>query len=570
MASNLKSLLNKKTWKGEEVGRAVLLNLFNDYAQADDPDHKPLFSLEDLRRMEASLVGKQNEIEAYNGYIGLYNGLAGESDRSEAIAQQAYNGYYRLLNFISNALQAERALKMLQDFPLIVTEKQYNEAIAKVEATHREMKTSYIDIFFDALSYYLGEIEGAKPKVPKKLKDAFEALKKEPFTNDHIIGLINDTWGIGYYQLPDGRRSDQMPQEEWWKALEEEYLRTHKYVIDGEVQGYKETAKHFNMKRTMAEWKQAYKEGQINQVEETSPAVWHAITEPPKGLTKWDILAGDYDMREVYKALYAEHDGKELEYFNMFKEDFPEVYKLIKEDMDKHAVLKPLTKLKPEQYADEMMSWGELADANLYYYPLLATAKGRDILDTFDDSKRSRIFSNGISIIKEDTISQDRLDENGHYKEVISPLFNLFITLEKLQAECKEEIEAARENLLKPSIKEINAYNSIIDLLEKTFKLPEIEQMKQARINNICMLVEKLNGLVAALFHALAGTEDQIKEKQAIIKELFPLIELDELQTDKANIRALEQQLQDLNSVNLSELHYYVLLLMREGEGAED
>lgn len=570
MASNLKSLLNKKTWKGEEIGRAVLLNLFNDFAQADDPDHQPLFSLEDLRRMEASLVGKPKEIEAYNSYIGLYNGLAGESDRSEAIAQQAYNGYYRLLNFLNNALQAERALKMLQDFPLVMTKKQYEDALAKVEKKQRGYCSSYLDVFFDALTYYLGEIEGTKPKVPKKLKDAFEALKKEPFTNNHIIGLINSVYGLGYYELSNGLRSDQMPRDEWIKALEEEYLKNHKYVVDGEVQGYKETVRHFSMKRTVEELRQIYKEGAISPSKEKSLAEWHKATEPPEGLTKWDILTGSYDMKDTYRGLEAEAGGKELEYFNMFKADFPDVYQAIKEDMDKQAVLKPFAKLQPEQYTDELISWGELADANLYYYPSLAKAKGRDILDNLEENKRERVFLNGISIIQEDTILKNRLDENGYYKEVVSPLYDLFISIEKLYENSKEEIEAAREHLLKPSIKEMNAYNSIIELLGKTFKLPEIEQMKQARIQNIYDLVEKLNDMAATLFNDLIGTDEQIKEKQAIIKELFPLIELEKLQTSEANIRALEKQFQDLSSVNLSELHYYVLLLMKEGEGAAD
>jgi hypothetical protein len=55
MARDIKSLLSKKGWTGEEVGKAVIASLINDAEQGSKP-HNPLFSQADLERMEDSLT----------------------------------------------------------------------------------------------------------------------------------------------------------------------------------------------------------------------------------------------------------------------------------------------------------------------------------------------------------------------------------------------------------------------------------------------------------------------------------------------------------------------------------
>ena len=55
MAKNIDSLLNKKGWTGEEVGKALIASLIHDIRHQSEPDFQPLFSPSDFEKMENSL-----------------------------------------------------------------------------------------------------------------------------------------------------------------------------------------------------------------------------------------------------------------------------------------------------------------------------------------------------------------------------------------------------------------------------------------------------------------------------------------------------------------------------------
>lgn len=53
---NINKLLSQSTWKGKEVGKAVLLTLIElNKTQAET---KPLFSKEDIRKMVKGQIGR--------------------------------------------------------------------------------------------------------------------------------------------------------------------------------------------------------------------------------------------------------------------------------------------------------------------------------------------------------------------------------------------------------------------------------------------------------------------------------------------------------------------------------
>ena len=51
---NIKTILNKKTWRGDEVGKALIASLINDIVNAGK-DWKPLFPQSEYNRMVDSL-----------------------------------------------------------------------------------------------------------------------------------------------------------------------------------------------------------------------------------------------------------------------------------------------------------------------------------------------------------------------------------------------------------------------------------------------------------------------------------------------------------------------------------
>ena len=69
---NINKLLSQSTWKGKEVGKAVLLTLVE--LNKPNASTKPLFSKEDIRKMVKGLAN-EHERSIYNRYIELNNAI---------------------------------------------------------------------------------------------------------------------------------------------------------------------------------------------------------------------------------------------------------------------------------------------------------------------------------------------------------------------------------------------------------------------------------------------------------------------------------------------------------------
>lgn len=566
MTTNINTLLNKKKWRGEEVGQALIVNLVNDYKMRATPGHPPLFSEADLKRMTASLESDR-DIKAYRTYANLYGGLVSQHNRNEAVRQQAQHGHYMLLMYVTNAEQARLAEQEIEGLPVIMTEKQYKETMAKREAQRRTCAESYPGLIFAALGYYLGEYAGAKPKVPKPIKDALQALKKRPFKNKHILGLINETYGIGYYLFPNGKRSDQLTEEEYQNELRAigDHAEIQDIISEGDTDS--EAATAFRLRRLKAEWYGA-------EEEKKEWPKWVVDPEPPGGLTCWDVLAGDYDMREAYSGVLGEYEGEEKAFFKEFIADFPDLYKALREDIAGHKAIKHLADTKPAQYFKEVITWGELADAGVYGYPEMIKEGIKDAYgqpyEEEDSPHRIRARMNGVAILTPDSTTSFNIDENGYYKEQpYRGIYGLFSSIEALAANeaIKAHIRVAREELLIPALKEVAAYYALLSLIGELYKIPELEEMKPD-ITFILDQVDALNGLILTLFSDLSGGN---KERQALVKDLFPLIDLDAINPTEEAIEAAREKLTDRAApVNLSDLHDLVKGLMREDErGAE-
>jgi hypothetical protein len=567
MATSINTLLNKKKWRGEEVGKALIANLVNDYTMRATPGHPPLFSQSDLDRMAAGLESDRDK-RAYRDYVNLYNGIVIQNNRAEALRQQAQHGYFRLLMYITNAHNTEDAGRALENLPVIMTEKQYNETIAKREAEKRAFTESHSSLIFHTLAYYLGEYaeEGNKPKVPKPIKDALQALKKRPFTNKHILGLINKEYDIGYQLFPNGKRSDQITEEERlaeFRALGNSAAEAVSLLSEGDVDG--EGATELRLKNIKKQWDGA------GEAKEEWPK-WVVDPDPPEGLTCWDVLAGDYDMRDVYSGALAEYSGKEEALFKEFTADFPDLYKALKEDMEKHKCLKHLADTKPAKYFKEVITWGELADAGAYNYQEMIKPSVGVICDIYGDEdgadapQRRRAAKSGIAIIKTDTVNESTIDDNGYYKEhAYNGLATILGSIEMMDLSegVRETIQTARDVLIIPALKEVSAYHALLSLLGERYKVPELDEMKPD-MKPIIEQIKGLNNLVLSLFLDTEGKP----EKQVIIKNLFPLIDLNNISPQEKAIEAVRDKLEDHKAtIDLSELGGLVKELSVEGEG---
>ena len=123
MAKNLKAILSKKNWSGEEVGRALIANLMNDI-KCIGKDHEPLFSQGELDTMTNSLSEEQyNNLRPYHR---LHSIIHESYNFLQAKHQQFYNGYYRLLNYLKSAEAIEAMRTQAEKYPLILSAEKYD------------------------------------------------------------------------------------------------------------------------------------------------------------------------------------------------------------------------------------------------------------------------------------------------------------------------------------------------------------------------------------------------------------------------------------------------------------
>ena len=479
MARNINSLLNKKGWTGKEVGKALVLSLVHDIKHQQEPDYKPLFNQSDFDKMESSIDTERDYLH-YSIYRDIYSGLLEAHNGRSGQYQQFNNGCYQYVIKLKDAQIADVLLSQQELIPYVMTEEQYNSLKERAETRLKGYTVGFAALFFEELAGLVKYPETA----PKAIRDAIEATKEEAVTNEYILSNYNEVYELGYYQLADGTRSDQMTSEEWKERLRAEYVKKHSINAEGELAScdaiafsvatqkaltayvlffngidalkdrYKEiTGKEpsqdeaAKMMKAMenyiyyasldktdltpeAENRTAPRHTELNEIEKLikgeleSVAKWHYYTEPPADLTKYDIIADSLCF----------YNGEETEDFEIhlteFKADYPALYDALE------AYIKELIpqakSLKPSQYNKPFISREELAELGIEDYAAYITANTDDIVEqmTQEDEntienflKHKRVSKNGIIIAKEPR--GHLINESGEYIDNTQSVFSV-------------------------------------------------------------------------------------------------------------------------------------------------
>lgn len=606
----LDKLLKKKGWTGKEVGQLLIASMLNDIKQLGQGEKTPLFSQADFEKMESSLNSDFDYL-SYGVYRELYSSIIDSFNIGQGLCQQFYNGFSRLYLMLREVQIADKVQKAYDDTPLIMTESQYKRLEAEAVQTLKGNKESYYSLLF----YILEKFLDAGDEAPEPIRTAIEATKEIPAEKITFSRSYNEQMGLGYYSLPDGRRSDQMTSEEWQKALEEEFLRTHKLTINGEPASTEETIREYNIDRLTKGYELFFKgakairefvlertgkelDGTDEEIEEaldgiidyvgkarynpnaekieealgfSTPAEWHTYEELPEGLTAYDLL---HLIAE--SSSYEETDEKK--HLKAFKTEYKELYTALNAYIEENV---PKARgLKPNQLYKDIVSWGELADAGIIGYSSLIQPDDREIVQiwtegedtTENKSKRLRAGRRGIAILRNPASYQT--DENGDYIEKKSPL-PFFLSLYTLEGDGDKiaEINSYIDNLIYPALSYLYAFNSLMGIIGKVYDLPELEEVARFDTRIFESNMSGYNGMLYLFYHNVYGNEEEKQRKRAIIKEIFRPLEADTL---KPSQEAIEEVTAELTKLGFSsdarkKLRYldaFIDRLMNSREGA--
>lgn len=576
MASqNIKQLLNKKEWTGDEVGKAVILSLINDYEQSLQGKDKPkrLFSYDKLQKMIRTLANSTH-MKRYKRYVGLHNWLMQYQAVAIAYYQQVDGEINRYLGTVTTAYAVEKEYKYIEKLPTIMTQKQYDEVRAKRIEEQLTGKNGYGDIGYSifrlvdlAINHFVIQLQN-NPKKVNPLKPIKKKYQKAPVKSFRILLRYNRVMGEGYYTLEDGRRSDQMTDAEWQEALSTPAMKeSSKEMERAEELGEElsmRSAPNIAITRELERSRlvmQGSTEEEADKVQEEAdiqrgwrvPCQWHYYDEAPTDITKWDIIETG-DLFEYYPAIIGEDNETDsyTEQVEDFKDEFPELFETIISEID-NTFFKGedgISKLPLKEWKDTTFSSMELYNKNFFDF------RGIIESDSSIFEGNPRALMNGIAILRASDIKKNRLkiDERGYYNEpdIINNI-SIKCGLEQFTPLNKDYISNALRfeegrNIIEDGYYYLLGYDTAISLIADHIGIPEFNLFKMG-YESIASRIKALNGLTDLLYSRTKDThyhnEESKQTKLQVLLDYFQPLKWDEFTIPKKAIEQAKALLND-------------------------
>lgn len=557
MRTDINKLLKKKGWTGKEVGKVLILSLVNDLTNKKNADYKPLFSQADFDKMYNS-ISSDKEWDDYEQLWHIQNMIIASYNEGQSVYQQFCNGYYRYFLYLSHCYEAERDKKNEALTPYVMTQAMYDEMSVKIIEAKKTIKESLSSLMYGTLEYnfWVEDI----PEINK----ALEATKSEIVTDEDVLedyALGNDMY---YYELPTGERSDQLTDEEWLEALRkavnaeitafiseikdklptesaeltaEQYAvynligkikLYHKFFWDGDVD---EIIKKSNTNFTTEEAREILEE-LINNMECFSATdamlneAWVTLLElekkyypAPNDITKYDVLENN--------LIYYKCDDSTLA--DSFADHYPELYKALEKYVK--TAIPGAKKVKAEAYNEPFITWGELEEIGFSICDGYIVTHPEDMACMFDDfATKDRIRTSGVAIYKGE---KDKL----HYPKKVN-----YSTLIAENTETLGEPFFFVDQLIRPSLQYIFAFNELMKIIADVYDLPELYQIN-IDTEDYFKKVEACNELLYKYYFEVYGDAEEKQSKRERIKQNFKPIETADLVPTPKAVEAVKSKL---------------------------
>lgn len=603
MAFDINRLLKKKGWTGEETGKALIYSLVNDYKQtlAGSTDPKPLFPSERIREMLHGFRASASDIETYNRYIELQNWIKQYQAVANAYFQRFQSSINEFIAVVRSAETAESEYRYIERLPRIMTQKQYDALKAKrIEETldpdgdgTDAIGDSLLYLIFRAVDYFALQLE-REPKKANPLKAVKKRYQKQPETNPAIIAVWMKEQSEGYYQLPDGTRSDEVSKEEWQERFLYFSPDMQRLLAEAE-EGLTGLPGSLSYERLTKEARAAHM-GEEPPEKGKSAATWHTYERAPEGLTKWDIIeahaSGEIFFSEYYPSTESDTATPEdyIADATAFKKEFPELVDAILKALDAMGYTygeegRPLSAIPVEEWETTVTSWRELYNASFPGFREWVEAD----TNIFNGDKRA--LMNGIAILRASDLLKGvqgrrslAIDEEGNYIEPDgSTAYSDLFGLEKYtpaNPESGDSINDIEENrkALEESLHWLIGYDTALQLIAEEIGIADFT-IFSVDIERCLTRTEAVNNLFDMLYQNIAAIDYADKEKKAAkleaLRDVFYPLKTDELAISDGRRKQAAKMLEGLEAFSTRKgghapgWDFLALLTGLEGGGAE-
>lgn len=578
--ANIKRLLNKKSWTGRELGIIEVTNMVVMFKQRLNGEPvKPIVTLEQFKKMlhtiDSSAQGK-----IYKGYLAIHEWIALHYNIAQSNVQQAQLRFKTLTSHIITASIVEDTYNYIAELPLIMTEKQYKEEVEKRREEWLSGKgDNVISLIMRAIEYYV-ELLSKEPRKANPLKPIRKKYLAAAVKSPIILSRYNAATDNGYYILEDGRRSDQMTEEEWQEAITTPIMAEtlKKMSEEGKIDNIPgHTAEEIAMRRLIDRAKIIYAGGTEAEADAAQdqaeyeaglamPVKWHLYDHAPEGLTKWEVLEDTATCYEIYKKSLGGEAETAEEYVEEVKDfiaEFKEAVNAIIKDIDSKYFKGEagLTSLPVEEWETTVFDWKQLYEKDFYSF-----RADTDRITTLWDGDKRAIF-NGIAILQTSEFGKLRIDDQGYYKP---PKIKETLAERGLQGFFPEsenyafnvqDVEDGRETLLE-SYYYVKGYNKALELIAKHFDIPDIIIFKMD-VEDIEEKIDAVNALTPVLYRRIKNTyyeDTELKQRKLqVLKDIFVEIDYKSLSIPAENIETIEKAFDEpdfnyFRDMNIAEL----------------
>lgn len=216
---DIDALLKKKSWKGEEVGRALLYSLAADYGGGSTG----LLAQGDLDIMVASLESERDKWD-YTCCALLYKGLSAARNWADACLLQLNSGNMQC-RMLLNSIETDQRLRIaLCSIPALITDKQYNSHLKALKTDRAANTADHNQLLWAAFAFYSGQFARRKPDTPENIKTLLAELTalelnwlfaKDPWERDEAdTETFNQRYPELYAALEQDLAAQPLPKPE--------------------------------------------------------------------------------------------------------------------------------------------------------------------------------------------------------------------------------------------------------------------------------------------------------------------------------------------------------------------
>lgn len=521
MATDIKHLLAKKSWTGDDAGRAITMSLVHSYQDtlAGRPE-TTLFTVEHLKLMVGALKTRE-ELTRYNRYVGLNNWISINHPNALNMYLRADNSLSRISAILTEITALEDGYDLLEQVPAIVTQKQYDEikAARVEEQLADEHSLSVFELVSRALSYFLRQL-AQSPHRANPLKAVRTLYSKQPLTSPLILGRYNEITSHGYFVLEDGTRTEEISRE-WLNAAQ--------------IQRLSQSIDAMEATRDV----------------ETFPAEWYPYEEPPEGLTKWDAIALD-KLPDFYREALRDSQCKPKVYAHEaadFVAEFPELAQALLRAIDARCFdgAEGVAALPPEKWQASTFSPRMLYDLDFFGFK----AEIESDENIFQGNRRAEA---GVAILRPGR--RALIDEkNGWYIEPQSLREGPFAAIGLGQftpanpnyIRSRQEMRESFDSIVE-AYYYVLGFDQAVEMIAKHIDIPDFTIFK-LHTDSLSERIEMINRIVPLIYERVRQAEyanpQAEQDSLAALRECFPSINVQNIAIPQAAIDKAQEMLDD-------------------------